>query len=127
MGERGRAEKPCFSGFPVPLGCGMQVQPKKSIEYRHVTNQPERPVKLPCGPDRRGALAAIFGRWSLYGIGPRAALLQHHTPCGAPLAVQMGICNAREPDSARKRVSCGLMDNPGSTLVDPLLQPDLDQ
>jgi len=26
-------------------------------------------------------LAAIFGRWNLYGIGPGAALLQHPTLC----------------------------------------------
>jgi len=58
-------------------------------------------------------LAAIFGRGNLYGIGPRAALVQHPTPYGAPLAVQRGIGIAREPDSARKRVSWRLMDNPG--------------
>jgi hypothetical protein len=39
--------------------------------------------------------------------------VQHPTPYGAPLAVQRGIGIAREPDSARKRVSWRLMDNPG--------------
>ncbi len=97
----------------VGLKPDLRFIPKNPFAYRQVAHQPERPVKLPCGPGRRGALAVVFGWRNFYGIGPEAAL-QHHTSCGMLLAVQRDIAIAREPDSERTRVSCRLMDNPGS-------------